>query len=92
MTDIDRALARLRELPVHPGLSAIDGAVLEGLMARASGSRPLSGRVFGIAALAALTFGIASSVLPSTSVRTASFAPLGTPPELAPSSLLGTEG
>ncbi|MCI1270675.1 MAG: hypothetical protein LKM31_00405 [Sphingobium sp.] len=89
MTDIDRALARLRELPVHPGLGAIDGAVLEGLTSRALGSRPLSGSVFGLAALAALSIGIASSVIPGTPVRAASVTPFGAPSALVPSSLLG---
>lgn len=90
MTDIDATLAQLREMPVHPGLSSIDAAVLEQVAMRAAGSHPLSATVFGVAALAALTIGIASSVLPSTPASAASVAPFGTPPALAPSSLLGS--
>lgn len=89
MTNIDAELARLREMPVHPRLASIDEAVLAGVAVHAVGSRPLSGTVFGIAALAALTIGIAGSALPGTPVRAASIAPFGAPPALAPSSLLG---
>lgn len=90
MTDIDAALARLREMPVHPRLASIDAAVLAGVAMHAAGPRPLSGNVFGAAALAALTIGVVGSVLPGTPVRAASVAPFGTPPALAPSSLLGS--
>lgn len=89
MTNIDAELARLREMPLHPRLASIDAAVLEGVAIRAAGSRPLSGTVFGMTALAALTIGIASSALPGTPVRAASIAPFGAPPALAPSALLG---
>jgi hypothetical protein len=89
MTNIDAELARLREMPVHPRLASIDAAVLAGVAIHAAGSRPLSGTVFGMAALAALTIGIAGSALPGTPVRAASIAPFGAPPALAPSSLLG---
>ena len=90
MTDIDAALASLREMPVHPRLASIDAAVLGRVAMRARGPHPLSGTVFGMAALAALMIGIASSVLPGTSVGAAPVAPFGTPPTLAPSSLLGS--
>jgi hypothetical protein len=89
MTKIDAELARLREMPVHPRLAWIDAAVLAGVAIHAAGSRPLSATVFGMAAIAALTIGIAGSVLPGTPVSAAPVAPFGTPPALAPSSLLG---
>jgi hypothetical protein len=91
MTDIDEALARLREMPVHPGLSSIDASVLERVAMHAAGAHPPSGTVFGIAAIAALSLGIASSVLPGVPGSTASVAPFGSPPTLAPSSLLGSD-
>lgn len=89
MTDIDAALVRLREMPVHPRLASIDAAVLERVAIDAAGQRPLSGTVFGMAAIAALSLGLASSLLSGLPVSAASIAPLGTPPTLAPSSLLG---
>src|SRR3546814_3096198 len=85
MTDIDAELARLREMPVHPRLASIDAAVLADVAIQAAGSRPLSGTVFGMAAISALAIGIAGSALPGTPVRAASVAPFGAPPALAPS-------
>ncbi len=89
MIDIDRALARLHALPVHPELAAIDGRVLEGIAARSPSSGPGSRTLFGLAAMVALTIGIASSVVPPSPVRAADMAPFGAPPALAPSTLLG---
>lgn len=89
MTDIDTALARLREMPADPRLASIDAVVLERLALRPN-SRPLSGTIFGIAALAALSIGFASSLLPHEPVQTASIAPFGAPPALAPSTLLAS--
>jgi hypothetical protein len=90
MTDIDAALARLRDVPVHPGLASIDAAVLERVAMDAAGQHPLSVKAFGMAAIAALSLGIASSVIPGMPASAASIAPFGTPPALAPSSLLGS--
>jgi hypothetical protein len=90
MTDIDAALARLRDLPVHPGLGTLDAMVLEGLASRASAARPLSASVVGMAALMALSIGIAGSAIPGTPVQAATATPFGAPPALAPSTLLGT--
>lgn len=89
MTDIDAALAHIREMPVHPRLASIDAMVLERLAIQAA-SRPLPGTIFGIAALTALTIGIAGAVVPNTPVRAASAMPFGVPPALAPSTLLGS--
>lgn len=87
MTDIDIALARLREMPVDPRLASIDAAVLNRLN-MVSHVRPLSNGVFAWAALAALTIGIAGSSFPGAPARAHPVAPFGTPPMLAPSNLL----
>lgn len=89
MTDIDAALARLRELPLHPRLAAMDASVLDQIAAR-SVSRPVPGTVFGLAALSALTVGIASTAVPAPQARAAPLAPFGTSPALAPSTLLSS--
>ena len=90
MTDIDGALACVREAPIDPRLASIDAAVLADL-ALAARSRPLSTSVFGLAAVAALTVGIAGSVLPSSRASAAPIAPFGTSPTLAPSALLSAD-
>ncbi|WOF44967.1 hypothetical protein KNJ79_08860 [Sphingopyxis indica] len=89
MTDVEAALARLRDLPVHPGLSAIDGSVLAALAVRPAIRSTISGAMFGFAATVALTLGFASALLPSAPVGAADIAPFGAPPALAPSTLLG---
>ncbi len=90
MTDIDAALARLREMPVHPGLSSIDARVLERVAMSVAGSHPPSSAIFGIAAVAALSLGVASSIMPGMPGKTPPVAPFGTSAALAPSSLLGS--
>ena len=87
MTDIDTALASLREMPVHPGLVSLDAAVMADIAARAAA--PLSGAMFGLAGTAALLVGVAGSVIEPAPVRAASAVPFGTPVTLAPSTLLG---
>ncbi|MGV3481205.1 MAG: hypothetical protein ACO1O3_14740 [Sphingobium sp.] len=89
MTDIDVMLAQLRDGPVHPGLTAIDAAVMDELAERAQATPALSGKAFGMAAAMALVVGIAGSALPGGEVRAAPISPLGAPPMLAPSTLLG---
>ncbi len=89
MTDIDAMLAQLRDGPVHPGLSSIDDAVMDELAVRAQATPVLSGKAFGMAAAMALIVGIAGSALPGGEVRAAPISPLGAPPMLAPSTLLG---
>ena len=88
MTNIDAALARLREMPVHPDLASIDVAVMADLVARPSAS--VSGAMLGLAATAALLIGVAGSVIQPGPVRAASAAPFGTSTPLAPSTLLGS--
>jgi len=90
MTDIDTALASLREMPVHPGLASLDVAVMTDIAARASA--PLSGAMLGLAATAALLIGAAGSVIPPPPVRAADITPFGAPAALAPSTLLGSGG
>lgn len=87
MTDIDGALAAMRDMPVDPRLASIDTAVLAAL-ARTGRSRPLSGSVFALAAVAALTVGIVGSTVPNSAASAAPIAPFGTSPTLAPSALL----
>lgn len=88
MADIDAILARLKDSPVHPGLSAIDAQVFDALAARAA-DPPLGARTFSLAAVAALAIGIAGAALPGGAVRAAPISPLGAAPTLAPSTLLG---
>lgn len=90
MQDIDAALSRLREYPANPRLDQIDDAVLAAVDFQRRHGAPLSGAVFGLAAGLALTVGVLGSTLPSSEARTASIAPFGAPPALAPSTLLGT--
>jgi len=89
MIDIDSALARMREMPADPRLASIDAVVLERLALQVN-SRPLSGTIFGVAAIVALSIGFASTVLPDAPVQTASIAPFGAPSALAPSTLLAS--
>lgn len=89
MMDIDAALRRLRELPVDPRLEQIDGAVMEAVVFQRRYGVPLPSTAFGIAAVFALSIGLFGSVIPTHETRTTSIAPLGAPPALAPSTLLG---
>lgn len=92
MTDIDTMLAQLRDGPIHPGLNAIDAAVMDELAERAQATPMLSGKAFGLAGAMALAVGIAGSALPGGEVKAAPISPLGAPPMLAPSTLLGGAG
>lgn len=89
MMDIDAALRRLRELPVDPRLEQIDGAVMEAVAFQRRHGAPLSSTAFGVAAVFALSIGLFGSVIPTHETRAPSIAPLGAPPALAPSALLG---
>ncbi len=89
MTNIDAALARLREMPVHPDLESIDLAVMADIAERTSASTSMSAAMLGLAATTALLVGVAGSVIQPAPVRMASVAPFGTPAALAPSTLLG---
>lgn len=86
MVNLDEMLTQLGNAPLDPRLAMIDEAVLAELAARDTSSAFGS---LGLAALAALAIGFASSELPGTSAAAApSATPIGAPPALAPSSLL----
>ena len=87
MNDLDELLGRLRDMPVDPRLTAIDGVVMNGLNARLE--RRTTVRSAALAGLAALALGMAASVAPGVPAQAA--APFGSPPALAPSSLLAGE-
>jgi len=86
--DIDAALRRLSAAPVHPGLAAIEDAVLERLHERAA-TPPFHGiRIGSIAAAAALMLGIASGIPVRASAASNTLSPFGPSSPLAPSTLL----
>lgn len=87
MTDIDDALARLRDLPLDPRLDHLDRSVFDALAARPSASA--SAPTIGIAAGFALAIGFAGSLVAGGEGRAAPVVAFGTPAALAPSSLLG---
>ena len=87
MNELDDTLGRLATAPVHVGLATIADAVLVGLALRRS-QIPVS--TIGLAAIAALTVGMASAALPSALAEAASVTPFGAPLALAPSTLLGS--
>jgi hypothetical protein len=89
MTDIDFALGRIRDLPVHPGLATIDQPVMAALADRPAGAARPSAPMLGIAAMMAMAIGVAGSLLPSAPAGASAVASFGTPPALAPSRLLG---
>jgi hypothetical protein len=90
MTDIDATLDRLRMAAVHPALAEIDDAVLMRVRLQSPAGSPHRASGFVVAALVALGLGIAGSFVPGTPAQAAaSPAPFGTPPALAPSTLLG---
>lgn len=88
MTDLDTLLSRMKDLPVDPRVGEIDDVVFAG-MARRAGSQ-VSARAMALVAVLSLGVGVAGSVVPAQQVRAATVFPLGAPPALAPSTLLGT--
>jgi hypothetical protein len=89
MTDIDGALERMRTASVHPALADIEGPLLARLRAQQATGDRLSTRSFVAAGLAALSLGIAGSLVPGAPAQAAaSPAPFGTT-ALALSTLLG---
>jgi len=87
MDNLDDLLGRLRDLPADPRLMAMDGAVMNGLSARLE--RRVTARSAALAGMVALALGMAASVAPGVPAQAA--APFGSPPALAPSSLLAGE-
>jgi hypothetical protein len=87
MTDIDRLLAQIGELPLDPRLSGIDGAVFAGLAEAAQPAIPRA--AFGAIAGFAMVAGALATTFSSAPGRHADLYPLGMPGALAPSTLLG---
>jgi hypothetical protein len=83
MNNLDDMLKQLGNTPLDPRLAMIDENVFSGLAKRRNSA--ISARPLGLAAFAALVLGIAGGGLPGAP---AIAAPLGSPPALAPSSLL----
>lgn len=87
MDHIDSLLARMRDLPLDPRLDAIDGAVFDGL---AHGTDAhVSTSAIALVAAVSLGIGLAGSLAPAEPVHATTAFPLGAPPALAPSTLLG---
>lgn len=91
-TDLDVALRRLAEQPVHPGLASLEGDVLKLIAAerRTHGATLKSGM---LAAVGAVALGIAGGGLSSAaaSARAPTLSPFGPSVPLAPSTLLAFE-
>lgn len=88
MDDLDEMLARLRDAPVPSRLAGIDAFVMSEV-ARRQAIPPLRAGTFGVAAVMALVFGIAGSVVPASSVAASTMSPFDARLALAPSTLLG---
>jgi len=88
MDDLDTLLSQMKDLPIDPRLGRIDDAVFAGIARRADSQ--VSARAMALVAVLSLGVGIAGSVVPAQPVRAATVFPLGAPPALAPSTLLGT--
>jgi len=86
MTEIDRLLAQIGDLPLDPRLDGIDGAVFAGLAEATAPLVPRAawGAVAGIAVLA----GMLATALPGPRHEPVAASPLGMPTALAPSTLL----
>ncbi|RVU04587.1 hypothetical protein EOE18_10425 [Novosphingobium umbonatum] len=87
MTDLDQLLGLLRDEPVHPRLALIDDAVMAEL-ARRKAIAPISLGGLGLAAVAALLFGLGGTMISGVPAVAAPISPLGVPAALAPSTLL----
>lgn len=91
-TDLDAALRRLAEQPVHPGLANLENDVLKLIAAerRAGGVTMRSGM---LAAVGAVSLGIAGGGLSSAAAtaQVPTLSPFGPSVPLAPSTLLASE-
>ena len=89
MINLDDMLSQLGNAPVHPGLAAIDGAVMAGLAAHQASLGAGTLRPASVAAITALVVGVASAGLSgSPAVAASSLTPFGPSSALAPSTLL----
>ncbi|WP_319798381.1 hypothetical protein [Nitrobacter sp.] len=90
-TDLDRALGRLTAAPPHPGLAGLEAAVFARIDAerRADIGSPL--RLGVLAAIGAITMGVASVGVSTAPTRSAStLSPFDPSSPLAPSTLLAS--
>ena len=86
MAYLNEMLTQLGNAPLDPRLAGIDEAVFAGLAARDTTSAT---RSIALAAVAALAIGVVSTGLPGTpAIASPSVTPFGSPPALAPSSML----
>ncbi len=89
MSNLDEMLAQIGSAPLPSRLAIMDEAVFAGLAEQLSSAAGNSLRSLGIAAIAALAFGVISAGIPGSPASAApSASPFGVPPALAPSSLL----
>jgi hypothetical protein len=86
--DLDAALRRLSAMPAHPGLMSIEDAVLGRLHDRAATMTAQGIGIGAIAAVAALTLGIASGGSLQAKAAPDTLSPFGPSSPLAPSTLL----
>jgi hypothetical protein len=83
MSDLDELLARLREAPEPPGLGALDGPVMAGLVRRRDTLEARRG--LALAGAIAICVGTVATLVPG---RPAAAEPLFGVPSAAPSHLL----
>ncbi|MCF8709648.1 hypothetical protein [Rhizorhapis sp. SPR117] len=87
MDDLDIILTRMRESPVHRGLTDMESAVIEGMAARRANAGAI--RNIAVVGIVALGIGMASGQFSAGRAEASvSAAPFGVPATLAPSSLL----
>lgn len=92
MDDLDRALLRLRTLPVPARLATLETVVMAGIDAERRALALNSRTALSLAALLALGVGMGTTVLPGGSAVAAPASPLFAGSELAPSTLLASVG
>ena len=85
MDDLDRALARLADVPAPTALDDMEARVLARISA---GSAPRTGLHVGVVIIAALAIGVAGGGVPATASAPGSLSPLTGGSPLAPSTLL----
>ena len=85
MDDIDRALARLADLPAPTALDGMEARVLARISA---GPPPRTGLHVGAVIVAALAIGVVGGGVPATATQAAFLSPLTGGSPLAPSTLL----
>ena len=92
MDDLDRALIRLRTLPVPRHLATLEADVLARIDAERSVAALTTGPALGLAGIVALAIGMAGAVLPGVSAEAAPASTFGLGSSLAPSTLLASVG